>query len=85
MCVNNRFIYNYIHFYCIYFQNQDTALHRAAYNGHLAIVKLLTAHKADVNSLNKVLLCSNGVTKPRPTQAWAMASIIELTEKENSS
>ena len=35
-------------------QNQWTPLHRAALNGHLAVVKLLTAHKADVNSLDKV-------------------------------
>ena len=35
-------------------QNQWTPLHRAALNGHLAVVKLLTAHKADVISLDKV-------------------------------
>ena len=27
----------------------------------------------------------SGVTKPRPTQTWALVSIIELGEKENSS
>ena len=44
------------------FQDQWTPLHIAANEGHLAVVKLLTSHKADVNSLNKVATMYVAVT-----------------------
>jgi len=35
-------------------QEQATPLHVAAYQGHLGVVKLLMAHKANVDALDKV-------------------------------
>jgi len=37
-------------------QDQATPLHIAAHNGHLEVVKLLMAHKADVNVMDKVVM-----------------------------
>ena len=36
-------------------QNGSTPLAAASYNGHLKAVKVLLAHKADVNAKNKVI------------------------------
>ncbi len=40
----------------LYSSDQSTALHEAAYNGHLAVCELLIASKADVKAISRCAL-----------------------------
>ena len=37
-------------------QNHNTPLSVAAHNGHDTVIKILTAHKANVNTVDEVLI-----------------------------
>jgi len=41
-------------------QDQDTPLHRAAFNGHSGTARVLVEAKADVDAGNKVGMCGRG-------------------------
>ena len=49
--VSKKWIISHLLFY---WQNGDTPLHQAAFNGHLTTIKYLTGHGADVHAVNNV-------------------------------